>query len=226
MKKRVFLLFSLFLISHSFSFGQTLDKECFLHKWSVGAGYNFLNDPENPFDKRTFELSVKYRLTDKHSFYLMVPLYVENSKRIRKKYSFENVIPWLHRIWGTELGYNYTMFDWKRLCLFGGIGLSYLHACQDVKYPTDWVGEWGNKHPTDYFMIKKKYNGYGLSPQVGISYQFQHIGCELKYKYSLYRMKRDVRWIESDGSISDAYGGKRYYFESLHGLSIGLFYYF
>lgn len=83
----------------------------------------------------------------------------------------------------------------------------------------------GNKW-TDHFFLKKKYNAYGLSPQVGIAYRFQHVGCELKYKYSLYRTKSDVRWIRSDGSVNDTYGGKQYYFESLHGLSIGLFYYF
>lgn len=78
---------------------------------------------------------------------------------------------------------------------------------------------------TDAFLTEK-YNAYGLSPQVGIAYRFQHVGCELKYKYSLYRTKSDVRWIRSDGSVNDTYGGKQYYFESLHGLSIGLFYYF
>ena len=41
----------------------------------------FPDDREKPFDKRTFELSVKYRLTDKHSFYLMVPLYVDYSSK-------------------------------------------------------------------------------------------------------------------------------------------------
>lgn len=76
------------------------------------------------------------------------------------------------------------------------------------------------------FFLKKKYNAYGLSPQVGIAYRFQHVGCELKYKYSLYRVEERVRWIRSDGSVNDTYGGKQYYFESLHGLSIGLFYYF
>ena len=51
--------------------------------------------------------------------------------------------------------------------------------------------------------LKKKYNAYGLSPQVGIAYRFQHVGCELKYKYSLCRVKSDVRWIESDGSVNE-----------------------
>ncbi len=225
MKKTILQLLFMFFLSLSLTFGQTADKNSFWSKWGVGGGYNFwnnLDDPGNPFDKRTFELSVKYRLTDRHSFYLMVPLYVENSKKLRKNYNSDDAIPCLHRIWGTELGYNYTVFDWKNISVFGGMGLSYLHSSKDLKYLTEWDGnEW-----TDYFLLKRKCNGYGLSPHVGIAYQFRHIGCELKYKYSLYRMKSDLRWIESDGSVNDGYGGKRYYYESLHGLSIGLFYYF
>ena len=227
MKKKILQLLFIFFLSIPLTFGQTEDKNSFWSKWGVGGGYNFLNnsdDPEDPFDKRTFELSVKYRLTDRHSFYLMVPLYVENSKKLRKNYNSDNAIPCLHRIWGTELGYNYTVFDWMNISAFGGIGLGYLHSSRDTKNLTEWDG---NKW-TDYFMIRRKYNGYGLSPQVGIAYRFQHVGCELKYKYSLYRMKSDMQWIESDGHVIEGYERYRFdhYFESLHGLSIGLFYYF
>lgn len=228
-KKKHWLLPLLLALLPLSAFSQE-EKGKFLDKWAIGAGYNFLNDPddpEDPFDKRMFELSVKYRLTDKHSFYLMIPLYVENSKKKRKKWNSSNAIPCLHRIWGTELGYNYTVFDWKNLRAFGGIGLSYLHSRRDSKYLTEWVGEWGNKRPTDYYIFNRKYNAFGLSPQVGIAYQFRHIECELKYKYSLCRMESDVRWIESDGSVNEGYIFRfRQYFESLHGLSIGLFYHF
>ena len=153
---------------------------------------------------------------------LKFPLYVDCSSKKRKYHKTESLIPCLHRIWGTELGYNYTVFDWKGIHVFGGMGFSYLHSKRDIKYLTEWDG---NKW-TDHFFLKKKYNAYGLSPQVGIAYRFQHVGCELKYKYSLYRVEERVRWIRSDGSVNDTYGGKQYYFESLHGLSIGLFYYF
>ena len=90
MKKTILQLLFLFCLSLPLTFGQTTDGGSFWNKLGIGAGYNFLNnsgfpdDREKPFDKRTFELSVKYRLTDKHSFYLMVPLYVDCSSKKRK----------------------------------------------------------------------------------------------------------------------------------------------
>lgn len=112
MKKTILQLLFLFCLSLPLTFGQTTDGGSFWNKLGIGAGYNFLNnsgfpdDREKPFDKRTFELSVKYRLTDKHSFYLMVPLYVDCSSKKRKYHKTDDIIPCLHRIWGTELGYN------------------------------------------------------------------------------------------------------------------------
>lgn len=98
MKKTILQLLFLFCLSLPLTFGQTTDGGSFWNKLGIGAGYNFLNnsgfpdDREKPFDKRTFELSVKYRLTDKHSFYLMVPLYVDcsskNGNTIRPKVLF------------------------------------------------------------------------------------------------------------------------------------------
>lgn len=111
----------------------------------------FPDDREKPFDKRTFELSVKYRLTDKHSFYLMVSLYVDYSSKKRKCHKTDNIIPCLHRIWGTKLGYNYTVFDWKGIHVFGGMVFCYLHSKRDIKYLTEWDG---NKW-TDHFLCKK-----------------------------------------------------------------------
>ena len=224
MKKTVLQLLLLFFFFVPFTFAQSAKENNFLHKWAIGGGYNFLHDQEEPFDKRTFELSVKYRLTDKHSFYLMVPLYVDCSSKKRKYHKTESIIPSLYRIWGTDLGYNYAVFDWKGIRVFGGMSFSYLHSKRDIKHLTDWDG---NKW-TDHFFQKKKYNGYGLSPQVGIAYRFQHVECELKYKYSLFRMKSDKRRIKSDGSVHEGYELYRFdhYFESLHGLSLSLFYYF
>ena len=65
----------------------------------------------------------------------------------RKYHKTDNIIPCLHRIWGTELGYNYTVFDWKGIHVFGGMGFSYLHSKRDIKYLTEWDG---NKW-TDHF---------------------------------------------------------------------------
>lgn len=158
MKKTILQLLFLFCLSLPLTFGQTTDGGSFWNKLGIGAGYNFLNnsgfpdDREKPFDKRTFELSVKYRLTDKHSFYLMVPLYVDCSSKKRKYHKTDDIIPCLHRIWGTELGYNYTVFDWKGIHVFGGMGFSYLHSKRDIKYLTEWDG---NKW-TDHFFSEEK----------------------------------------------------------------------
>lgn len=129
----------------------------------------------------------------------MVPLYVDYSSKKRKYHKTDNIIPCLHRIWGTKLGYNYTVFDWKGIHVFGGMFFCYLHSKRDIKYLTEWDG---NKW-TDHFLCKKSIMLMACLPQVVIAYRFRHVGCELKYKYSLYRVKSDVRWIESDGSVNE-----------------------
>lgn len=128
----------------------------------------------------------------------MVPLYVDYSSKKRKYHKTDNIIPCLHRIWGTELGYNYTVFDWEGIHVFGACFFA-IYIQKEILN----ILQSGMEINGLTIFMQKKYNAYGLSPQVGIAYRFQHVGCELKYKYSLYRVKSDVRWIESDGSVNE-----------------------
>ena len=230
-KRRLFPLLLFFIVFFPLlSFGQA-EKARFLDKWSIGGGYNFLHRSKNPFDKGTIELSVKYRLTNRHSFYLTFPLYFENHKR--EQGDFQLVVfddPWLYRIWGTALGYNYTVFGRKGLSVFIGIGFDFKRdysQYKDYHYVDD---NQGNKKE-DHDLREYQNNAYGVSPQAGLSYRYGHLGCDLKYTFSamLDMYKDDIIYSNGDRYIADLNPRFDKYiksYRSLHGLSLSLFYYF
>lgn len=212
------------------SFGQT-EKECFLDKWAIGAGYDFLHDDDYPFNKNTFEVSIKYLHTPKHSFYLTVPFYFKNDKVENKLLeSGDHKIPLVYRICGIGLGYNYTVFDWKGLSGFCGIGFDFKRGYRQIMYYLYDSDEIGSK-PTDYRIQDYQNNVYGLTPQVGLSYKFGHLGCDLKYTFSamLDMYKYDIIFSNGDKYNADLHPEWDVFvksYRSLHGLSLSLFYYF
>lgn len=221
-----------------FAFPQEGKENHFLNKWAVGAGYNFLHrSSDYPFDKSTFEISIKYRHTPKHSFYLTVPFYFKNNKKEQR--DFELIIYndyWYYRIWGIGAGYDYTFFDWKGLSAFGGIGFDFRrnHRQRIVHhYIYDNQGnfvldEFGNKCK-DHFFRDFHNNLYGLTPQIGLSYRLGHWGCDLKYTFSVFLDVYDDDIIYSDGSSFNEFNHLDSIVRScrcLHGLSASLFYYF
>lgn len=231
MKKTVLQLLLLLFIIVPFTFAQTAKEKKFLHKWAIGGGYNFLHRSERPFDKGTFELSVKYRLTHRHSFYLTFPLYFENHKSEQGEFQlvvFED--PWVYRIWGTALGYNYTVFSWKGLSGFVGIGFDFKRNYRQYKdYHHVDDGQGGKREDSD--LREYQNNDYGLSPQVGISYQYGHLGCDLKYTFSamLDMYKQDIIFSNGDklhADLNPRFDKYTKTYRSLHGLSLSLFYYF
>lgn len=227
MKKKLLLWSLLFALSFPTASGQIKEGKSFLSKWGVGVGYNFLHRSEPPFNARTYEVSVKYRHTEKHSFYLTMPFYFENNKKEQQEWKEYNDL-WLHRIWGAGIGYDYTAFEWKGLSAFGGVGFDYLHSLWQKKIHIYSEDEWGNRYE-DYYIWGYINNGYGLSPQIGLTYRFKHVGCELKYKFTVYRIREEDDTRRSDGSYID-HGDDRYkfkhFFRCSNGLSLSLFYYF
>ena len=224
--KIILLLFMLFVLLPLFSFAQS---EKTLNKWGVGAGYNFLHRSVLPFNERTFEISVKYLYTDKHSFYLTVPFYFENNKDEQKDFKlgiFND--PWVHRIWGIGVGYNYTVFEWNGISGFLGGGFDFIHEKYlSIQYSYD-LDDSGNQFES-YSTGGTVFRGYGLSPQIGLSYRFKHLGCEFKYKFSVFRI-RDT-FVLKNKKGEDVYDKNKtdlvdHYFKCSQGLSLSLYYYF
>lgn len=231
MKKRnkvVLQFFMAFCLFPLFVVGQT-EKNDHLNKWGIGVGYDFLHRSKLPFNERTFEISVKYLYTDKHSFYLTLPFYFENNKDEQKDFNlglFND--PWLHRIWGVGIGYNYTVFEWNGISGYGGVGFDFMREKYlSIQYSYD-VDDWGNKtesHSTGGSI----FIGYALSPQIGLSYRFKHLGCELKYKLSAFRI-RDT-FVLKNKNGEDIYDKDKtdlvdHYFRCSQDLSLNLYYYF
>lgn len=219
----------LLLLLPLFVFSQEGEENHFLSKWAVGAGYNFLHRSKLPFNERTFEVSVKYRYTDKHAFYLTVPLYFENNKDEQK--DFKLIIfndPWVHRIWGISAGYDYTVFEWNGFSGFGGIGFDFKKdTYKSITYSYS-QNESGESYE-DYTIGGTIFRGYGLSPQIGLLYKFKHLECELKYMFSVFKI-RDT-FVLKNSAGEDFYDKNKYdlvehYFKCSQGLSLSLYYYF
>lgn len=158
-----------------------------INKWSIGVGYDFLHERKVLFQQQAINVSVKYSLTDKHSFYLTVPLYFENNREEQKNFEltvYSDPLYW--RIWGIGAGYNYTIYTWKGLSGFAGFGFDFkkeTYRFRNYYYDLN--------DGTETFVDEGKNNSaYGLSPQIGLSYRFKHVECELKYKYSATFVRR------------------------------------
>lgn len=209
--------------------GQTGKKD-HLNKWGIGVGYNFLHRSKLPFNERTFEISVKYLYTDKHSFYLTVPFYFENNKDEQK--DFKIVLfndPWLKRIWGINIGYTYNFFQWNGISGFGGVGFDFKRDKDQVIYYYYLDDAYGN--PSESHSIGGSlFTGYGLSPQIGLSYRFKNIGCELKYKFSGFRVRMTPISKDEDGhdilNKEQMANSIEHYFKFSQDLSLSLYYYF
>ncbi len=230
MKKTILLLLFLLFLPLPLIFGQTTDENSFWSKWGIGGGYNFLHRSELPFNERTFEVSVRYLYTDKHSFYLAVPFYFENNKDKQDEFKlgmFED--PWLHRIWGIGIGYNYTIFEWNGISGFGGVGFDFRRDNHQSIHYYSLDDDFGKSYET-YSISSMSFTGYGLSPQAGLRYRLNHLGCELKYEFSVFRIRMTPQLQHEDGQYAydkdQTANSREHYFRCLQDLSLSLFYYF
>lgn len=228
-QKRCIITILLCCVFPLFVLGQT-EKPSRLNKWGVGVGYDFLHRSTLPFNERTFEISVKYLYTDKHSFYLTVPFYFENNKDEQKEFKLNGFgDPWVHRIWGISIGYNYMAFEWNGFSGFGGVGFDFRRDnYQSIHYY--YLDDDFGKSSETYSIGSMSFTSYGLSPQIGLLYRLNHLGCELKYSFSVFRVRMTPQLQHENGQYAydkeQIANSREHYFRSSHNLSLSLYYYF
>ena len=121
------------------------------------------------------ELTVRYNLSEKHSFYVNVPL---GWKSWRDDYGYVDPVIrgyYTHkmRLYGLGIGYDYSIVSYKNLDLFAGGGLEYQRFYN--RYQEVQEGE-------PYPFLRDRFNDYSLYPKVGLRYTWRFVGVEFDYR--------------------------------------------
>jgi len=177
-------------------------SEYYNHRFEVGAGYNISFNPNNIIDYNPYEVSMKYTLTDRHSFYATIPMYFENKNQHDK----DAMNLRFKHFGGIGVGYNYHLLRVNNFGVFCGIGVDYMHEHIQSKYyyqneQKEEVAKTVNDHC----------NFYAVSPQGGADYRIGHFRTEIKYKFMMSRITGAGEGLKS---------------HCLRGLSTSLYYMF
>lgn len=179
----MFLLLLIPLMAYS----QSENKE---NKFGIGVGYSFNSVLDS---MRPFEVVLKYRLKDRHTFYLNVPFQISRKHKdlSNKNYKAEH---WKRKsAYGAGCGYDYAIPISSNLSGFVGVGFEYIHfkdqfhgymaTTDNTSFPSVYKAHWKT-------YVKK--NAYSLLPSVGVRYSIGHWEAEMKYKLYISRIKEDT----------------------------------
>ena len=114
-----------FLLLFATSNAQEITKEKEPARFGIGIAYGFKDRVKELI--HPIELTVRYNLSEKHSFYVNVPL---GWKSWRDDYGLRRSVIrgyYTHkmRLYGLGIGYDYSIVSYKNLDLFAGGGLEY-----------------------------------------------------------------------------------------------------
>lgn len=218
----------LFLLIIPFIGFAQVDHPTKFKKFGVGIGYNFhsvMNDSIRPF-----ELSLHYRINDKHKLHLFAPVgYQKTDIRdvddTRKK-----------TLWGVGVGYGYSFYKHSFLTFFVGIKSDYLwyQNRRDLHAVYYEIGNNETSNEVDltyYDWIRIK--GLSVHPNSGVRFNFNKVATEFKLGliYSSLRHKKHSYSKEVRPNFSNE--GEMYYPEEYKdiqkfqpALSVNLIYYF
>ncbi|MRZ00193.1 hypothetical protein GKD51_21465, partial [Parabacteroides distasonis] len=148
---------------------QEITKEKKPARFGIGIAYGFKDRVKELI--HPIELTVRYNLSEKHSFYVNVPLgwkswrddYASVDPVIRGYYTHKM------RLYGLGIGYDYSIVSYKNLDLFAGGGLEYQRFY--FRYQEVQEGE-------PYPFLRDRFNDYSLYPKVGLRYTWRFVGVE------------------------------------------------
>lgn len=198
MKKIMFLLLLIPVIAYS----QSENKEKKQNKFGIGVGYSFNNvfgDSIHPF-----EIVLKYRLKDRHTFYLNVPFQIS---RKHKDLSNEdhNAEHWKRKnVYGIGGGYDYTIPITSNFSGFVGLGFEYTYYKDLFKgYTATTENTISPVYKAHWETFVKK-NAYSLLPSAGVQYSIGHWEAEMRYKLYVSKIKEktDDYYLMDEGSGS------------------------
>lgn len=164
--KKLTLLF--FILLPYIGYAQT-EQPVKQHMFGVGLGYNLNSVMGDSI--RPMELSLRYRLNNKHTFEVYTPIFFN---KVHTKDGTNDVKK--QTLLGVGIGYDYTFYTHSYLNFFAGISADYqwyqnrwdFHR-MNVQENKDWVYyEWN------------KLNGINVKPNIGLRFSFTHLDFESK----------------------------------------------
>ncbi len=235
MLRIVLLLFISFFVFTATSAQTPNTEESSFRKYGIGVGYGF-NSPLNE-DLHPFEVSLQYRPNTRHTIYLTIPFLKKQEEHASgTPYTTGDNVGWSvinmnDYLWGIELGYHYSMLNYRGISLFAGAGLSY----QSLDSETHSYG-WTNylfltdrPHPSYHLSTSgKEVNAYSFVPQAGLKYTWKGISVEFKYKpwFSTEKYWFDVyKQVPETAEFNYLYNQNRIWYVK-NGFACSLFFYF
>src|SRR5690554_939689 len=169
MRKIIFLFL---LITPVLGFGQD-DAPNTFRKFGVGIGYHsnsVIGDSIRPL-----ELSLRYRINDRHTLQLYTPLsYKRKSIRYMddvRKYT----------LWGIGLGYDYRIYAYSYLNFFAGLSADYQWYQERYdSYFKDRIGTSGSYEVEKTYYYWHKVKGVTLNPNIGLRLSFGRLTSEIR----------------------------------------------
>lgn len=181
--RRATLLF--LLIIPFIGFAQ-VDQPTGFKKFGVGVGYNFhsvMNDSIRPL-----ELSLHYRINDKHKLHLFAPLSYD-------KKELRNVDDtWKKTLWGIGLGYDYAFYTHSFIGFFAGVSTDYQkYQNRHDKYYK------GPRYSSDESLYEveetyyywDKVNGLNIVPNIGLRFSLKQLTSEIRLNVPLSRLRKE-----------------------------------
>ena len=155
-----------------------ITKDTVPRRFGVGIAYGFKDRVKGMV--HPIELTVRYKLSDRHSLYMNAPFGWMGQKDTR--WHWGEVFPphsYWHtdtdkmRLYGLGFGYDYSIVRCHNLELFAGVGVEYQRLY--VRYQTISEGE---TLPYRHY----RYNDYSAYPKIGLRYTWRFVGAELDYR--------------------------------------------
>lgn len=146
--------------------------------------YSLIGDSVRPVN-----LSFRYKMRDKHTFQLYVPLSFKRS-HIRKTSNVRK-----ETVYGIGIGYDYTFVSYSLFDFFAGIKADYRwyqsrydrYSVYPV-YKEDKIAY----EQKEEFYYRDKVNGISLTPNAGIRVSAGRVATELLMDISINRLERDA----------------------------------
>lgn len=189
-KKLIILLFVPML---AFAQNDTSAKQ---QKFGVGLGHNFNSVMGDTI--RPFEVSLRYKLNDKHTFQLYAPFLTQNNSfrsEITSRHFIQTVLDTKKKAFGIGIGYDYAVYSFSFANFLVGARAEYL----SFNYETDmsnnhiWTDpDSGRRYDAiDYTFYTRKGNWFAISPEIGIRTEWNRFFFDAKLLLSGVFLKKE-----------------------------------
>lgn len=190
-----YLKFLILLMLPFVGFAQN-DKPTKQHKFGVGLGYNFNSVMGDTI--RPFEVSLRYKLNDKHTFQIYMP-FMKSTSTFRTEWASYHYIQTIKDVKkkaiGVGIGYDYVPVSLLFFDLLIGIRAeyaSYYHETNIINHSL-----WQDNRAYDNTFYSKKNNYFAVIPNVGVGMKWHEVYFDARFMMSGYFFDKQINPIIS-----------------------------